>query len=245
MTKKVNFGNKQVDYEKKDGMVQDLFNTVAPYYDKMNDLMSLGYHRLWKEEFVFLSRIRPSNQVLEVASGSGDISLKLAKIIQKPGKLVITDPNKALLNIAKDKLMNNGFIASEFVTAFADSLPFPDNSFDRILISFGLRNVTDIPRVLREFYRILKPNGMLSILDFSRPNSKFMRYFLDAYSRFFILPLANIYVKDQPSYKYLVESIKKHPDQSALIQIINEAGFFDARYINLSHGITAVHQAYK
>lgn len=239
------FGKDKVGKDKKDEKVQSLFTKVAPVYDRMNDIMSLGWHRIWKKEFVYLSSINSDHTVLEVAAGSGDVSLTLAQIIKEPGMLYITDPNPHLLQQAKNKLLDNAHTSPKLICANAYQLPFEDNSFDRLLISFGLRNIADMQKALLEFNRVLKPNGKLSILEFSRPNTAIARALIDAWSKHFILPVAEAYCKDKPSYEYLIDSIRQHPPQKKLCKMLLSSHFAVANYVNLSLGITAVHTAIK
>jgi demethylmenaquinone methyltransferase/2-methoxy-6-polyprenyl-1,4-benzoquinol methylase len=240
------FGFRDVPVTEKAGLVGQVFHSVASKYDLMNDLMSMGIHRAWKRFAIEQMQLRPGLQVLDVAGGTGDLTKRIAPRIGKTGKVVLSDINSSMLEAGRDRLVDEGIVGNvEIVQANAESLPFPDNHFDRIIIGFGLRNVTHKDEALASMYRILKPGGQLLILEFSKPTLPGLGKIYDSYS-FNILPmLGKVVAKDEASYRYLAESIRKHPDQETLKQMMTDAGFERSHYFNLSGGIVAVHKGYK
>lgn len=240
------FGYGEVLIEDKSNRVADVFHSVAPHYDLMNDLMSFGMHRLWKGFTINQAALTRGQFVLDVASGTGDLAKPFAKIVGQSGKVVMTDINEAMLQVGRDRLIDAGIIGNvEYVQADAENLPFEDNHFDCITIAFGLRNVTDKARALRSMYRVLKPGGKLLILEFSHPKTPLLNKLYDLYSFNVIPKLGEIIAKDRASYQYLVESIRMHPNQERLKTLILESGFEDVEYFNLSGGIVALHKGYK
>jgi len=240
--KTVDFGYQKVSPEEKTARVRDVFDSVAGNYDLMNDLMSGGLHRLWKRFALAQTGLRPGQRALDVASGTGDLGAGLARQVGKDGLAVLTDINREMLSRGRDRLLDRG-LASQvaFVLANAECLPFPDRCFDCVTIGFGLRNVTDKPAALAAMRRVLKPGGRLLVLEFSKPTADILKPAYDAYS-FNILPrLGSIVAGDAPSYRYLAESIRMHPDQEALAAMMREAGFDDTRWHNLAGGIVALH----
>ncbi|MDP9133299.1 MAG: bifunctional demethylmenaquinone methyltransferase/2-methoxy-6-polyprenyl-1,4-benzoquinol methylase UbiE [Actinomycetota bacterium] len=239
--KTVDFGYERVSPEEKTSRVRDVFDSVAGNYDLMNDLMSGGMHRLWKRFALAQTGLRPGQQALDVASGTGDIGAGLARQVGRDGLAVLTDINREMLERGRDRLIDKGIAAQvEFVIANAECLPFPDRSFDCVTIGFGLRNVTDKPAALASMRRVLRPGGRLLVLEFSRPRPE-IRAAYDAYS-FNVLPrLGGIVAGDAASYRYLAESIRMHPDQETLAAMIREAGFDDCRWHNLAAGVVALH----
>ncbi len=239
--KTVDFGYERVSPEEKTARVRDVFDSVAGNYDLMNDLMSGGMHRLWKRFALAQTGLRPGQQALDVASGTGDIGAGLARQVGRDGLAVLTDINREMLERGRDRLIDKGIAAQvEFVIANAECLPFPDRSFDCVTIGFGLRNVTDKPAALASMRRVLRPGGRLLVLEFSRPRPE-IRAAYDAYS-FNVLPrLGGIVAGDAASYRYLAESIRMHPDQETLAAMIREAGFDDCRWHNLAAGVVALH----
>jgi demethylmenaquinone methyltransferase/2-methoxy-6-polyprenyl-1,4-benzoquinol methylase len=238
------FGFRKVAAEEKARLVAGVFTSVADKYDLMNDLMSLGVHRLWKRFTVELSGVGPGQAVLDVASGTGDLAAAFAERVGESGRVVATDINRAMLERGRDALLDRG-VGGNVSQALADAerLPFPDDSFDCVSIAFGLRNVTHIVAALTAMYRVLKPGGRLLVLEFSSPAAP-IRPFYDLYSKF--LPrLGKWVVNDADSYRYLVESIRMHPDQKKLKEMMIEAGFKHCDYYNLSGGIVALHRGYK
>jgi demethylmenaquinone methyltransferase/2-methoxy-6-polyprenyl-1,4-benzoquinol methylase len=240
------FGFKSVPKEQKVAMVADVFHSVAAKYDIMNDVMSMGIHRLWKRFTIDCSGVRPGQQVLDLAGGTGDITALFSKRVGPSGKVVLADINESMLNVGRDKLRDLGLINNiEFVQANAEALPFADNSFDIVSIGFGLRNVTDKDAALRSMFRVLKPGGRLLVLEFSKPQSKILSKTYDLYS-FRILPfMGQLIANDKESYQYLAESIRMHPDQETLKHMMQDAGFAEVSYHNLTGGIVALHRGYK
>lgn len=240
------FGYKSVPAEQKVAMVADVFHSVAAKYDIMNDVMSMGIHRLWKRFTIDCSGVRPGQQVLDLAGGTGDIAALFSKRVGANGKVILADINESMLNVGRDKLRDLGLINNiEFVQANAEALPFADNSFDIISIGFGLRNVTDKDAALRSMYRVLKPGGRLLVLEFSKPTHDWLSKAYDLYS-FRLLPfMGKLIANDKESYQYLAESIRMHPDQETLKQMMVDAGFAEVSYHNMTGGIVALHRGYK
>ncbi|GLX80719.1 bifunctional demethylmenaquinone methyltransferase/2-methoxy-6-polyprenyl-1,4-benzoquinol methylase UbiE [Thalassotalea eurytherma] len=240
------FGYKTVEAENKASMVADVFHSVAAQYDVMNDLMSFGIHRLWKRFTIDASGVRPGNKVLDLAGGTGDLTAKFSQIVGKDGQIILADINSSMLNVGRDKLRDRGLVQNiEYVQANAEFLPFEDNTFDIITIAFGLRNVTDKDKALRSMYRVLKPGGRLLVLEFSKPEHEILNKAYDFYS-FNILPkMGELVAKDGESYQYLAESIRMHPDQDTLENMMKSAGFEQTTYKNLTGGIVALHKGYK
>lgn len=244
--KTTHFGFQTVDFDEKQKKVGAVFESVAKNYDLMNDLMSFGVHRLWKRFAVLRSVVREGYCVLDLAGGSGDLTRLLSKKVGSTGHVVLADINSAMLAVGRDRLLDEGFCNNiHFVEANAEYLPFNANQFDCITMAFGLRNVTDKSRALSSMYRVLKPGGRLLVLEFSSPTIDALKPFYDWYS-FKVLPkLGEWFAQDADSYRYLAESIRMHPAQDELKIMIEEAGFEDCDYLNLSGGIVAIHTAYK
>ncbi len=240
------FGYQQVPLAEKAKRVAAVFSSVATQYDLMNDLMSAGVHRLWKRFTVDLSHVRPGQQILDLAGGTGDLAGIFASKVGPTGNVCLGDINSQMLCVGRDRLLDRGITQNVHYTQLnAESLPFPDNSFDCVSIAFGLRNVTQKDVALKEMYRILSPAGRLLILEFSKPIIGLLETLYDAYS-FNILPKLGAWVTgDAKSYQYLVESIRKHPDQLTLKNMLGIAGFDHCEYHNLSGGIVALHRAWK
>lgn len=240
------FGFEEVRKEDKARRVRAVFDSVAGRYDLMNDLLSGGAHRLWKRFTLSLTGLRPGSRVLDVAGGTGDLAVGLARQVGKSGLVMLTDINASMLAAGRDRLINAGLVANVLcVQADAERLPFPDASFDCVTIGFGLRNVTDKPRALSAMRRVLKPGGQLLVLEFSKPATAALGSVYDAYS-FKLLPLlGRIVAGDADSYRYLAESIRRHPDQETLLGMLRDAGLEDCRYHNLMGGIVAVHRGYR
>jgi demethylmenaquinone methyltransferase/2-methoxy-6-polyprenyl-1,4-benzoquinol methylase len=241
----VDFGYQKVPESEKSARVAEVFSSVAGRYDLMNDLMSLGTHRLWKRFTLALTGLKAGQRALDVAGGTGDLTLGLARQVGKAGSVVLADINAAMLAHGRDRLIDAGCGAEVcYVRADAERLPFADHSFDCITIGFGLRNVTHPEAALASMHRVLRPGGQLLVLEFSRPVAPLKRLY-DAYS-FGVLPLlGRLVAQDAGSYRYLAESIRRHPDQETLLGMLRTAGFGEARYHNLSGGIVAVHRGYK
>lgn len=240
------FGYQQVPIAEKVAKVAEVFHSVAPKYDLMNDLMSFGIHRWWKHFAVHLSTVRAGQKVLDIASGTGDLAIQLAKRVGSEGLVVLSDINASMLNQGRQRLLDLGIVDNvTYIQANGESLPFPDNSFNCITISFGLRNITDKAAALSAFYRALKPGGQLLILEFSHPTLPGLKSIYDVYS-FQILPwLGKLVAQDADSYRYLAESIRMHPDQETLLQMLTDTGFENCQYHNLTGGIVALHRGYK
>jgi demethylmenaquinone methyltransferase/2-methoxy-6-polyprenyl-1,4-benzoquinol methylase len=240
------FGFEKVPWAEKAGRVRAVFSSVAGKYDVMNDLMSLGVHRLWKQFTLSLTGLRAGQTALDVAGGTGDLVRGLARQVGKTGRVVLSDINLSMLEAGRDRLLDSGHAGNvECVLADAERLPFADASFDCLTIGFGLRNVTDKAAALASMYRVLKPGGQLLVLEFSKPVAPGLKPLYDAYS-FNLLPLmGRLVAKDSASYRYLAESIRMHPDQETLLGMLAAAGFSHTRYHNLTGGIVAVHRGYK
>ena len=246
MNKKTHFGYKEVKETEKASLVSEVFTSVANKYDIMNDLMSLGIHRLWKRFTIELSAVREDHRVLDLAGGTGDLSRLFSKRVGRNGEVVLTDINESMIKIGRDKLTDYGYIENiKFVQGDAQTLPFQNNYFDCVSIGFGLRNVTDKMLALKSIYNTLKPSGRLIILEFSKPSSTLISDIYDAYS-FKILPkIGKLVANDEESYQYLAESIRMHPDQKELLNMLRETGFKDCQYHNMANGIVAVHVGMK
>ena len=240
------FGYKTVDRDDKQKLVAEVFQSVAGKYDLMNDLMSMGVHRLWKRFTIEMSAARPGQKILDIAGGTGDLTAKFAKIVGEQGLVVLADINDAMLEVGRDKLTDAGVCGNvDYVQANAEDLPFADNTFDCITIAFGLRNVTDKDKALRSMNRVLKPGGRLLILEFSKTDNPVLSKLYDAYS-FTALPvMGKLIADDADSYRYLAESIRMHPDQDTLEQMMKSAGFVQTDYHNMTGGIVALHKGIK
>ncbi len=240
------FGYSEVNTQAKAGMVAEVFHSVASRYDLMNDLMSAGIHRIWKRFTIELSGVRSGNAVLDIAGGTGDLAARFADIVGPTGQVVLADINDSMLKVGRDKLLDNGRLGNlEFVQADAQSLPFPDESFDCVTIAFGLRNVTDKDTALRSMLRVLKPGGRLLVLEFSKPVNPLLSKVYDTYS-FRLLPLmGRLVTNDADSYQYLAESIRMHPNQETLKDMMEDAGFSNCEYHNMTGGVVALHKGVK
>jgi demethylmenaquinone methyltransferase / 2-methoxy-6-polyprenyl-1,4-benzoquinol methylase len=244
--RKVDFGFEKVPWGDKAGRVRSVFASVAGNYDIMNDLMSFGVHRWWKAFTLSLTGLSQGQRALDVAGGTGDLAIGLLRQVGKSGQVVLSDVNPAMLEIGRDRLLDQGFSGNmECIIADAERLPFADNFFDCVTIGFGLRNVTDKAAALQSMYRVLKPGGQLLVLEFSTPVAPGLKPIYDAYS-FKVLPLlGRLVAKDEASYRYLAESIRMQPNQETLLDMLRTAGFVQARYHNLTGGIVALHRGYK
>lgn len=239
------FGYKSVAKDDKVNLVRGVFDSVADNYDIMNDLMSAGMHRLWKRSTVAEAGVKPGYRVLDLAGGTGDLAIAFAKQVGETGRVVLADINGAMLEQGRRRVVDAGVGGRvDIAQVNAEDLPFDDNSFDRIAIAFGLRNVTDKDAALREMFRVLKPGGKLLILEFSKPNESVQPAY-DLYS-FKVLPtLGKLVARDSESYQYLAESIRMHPDQETLQTMMEAAGFERCRFRNFSAGIVALHIGYR
>lgn len=244
--KTTHFGYKTVNVEEKADKVAEVFHSVAAKYDLMNDLMSGGVHRLWKRITIEMSGVRRGNKVLDIAGGTGDLTAKFSRIVGPEGTVVLADINDSMLKVGRDRLMDRGVVNNvTFSQADAQYLPFPDNTFDVITIAFGLRNVTDKDLALSSMLRVLKPGGRLLVLEFSKPSNPLLSKIYDTYS-FSILPkLGKLFADDADSYQYLAESIRMHPDQQTLQTMMDEAGFANTDFHNMTGGVVALHRGVK
>ncbi len=239
--KTANFGYSKVPYAERQQRVNQVFDSVARRYDLMNDLMSLGSHRLIKRFTIELSAVRAGHQVLDLAGGSGDMAMRFAPLVGAEGRVVLADINEDMLRVARDRIINRGLAGNiDIVRLNGEELSFADNSFDCVCIAFGLRNVTDQPKALADMRRVLKPGGRALVLEFSRVRHPLLGRAYDAWSK--LWPVAGgLVAGDAASYRYLVESIRVHPDQETLLGMLEAAGFEQCRYHNVMDGICAVH----
>lgn len=244
--KTTHFGFQDVPLQEKVQRVADVFHSVAQKYDLMNDLMSFGVHRLWKRFTIELSGVRPGHKVLDLAGGTGDLAAAFSPLVGSAGEVVLADINDSMIKVGRQRLVDEGIVGNvRYVQANAEELPFPDNSFDRVTIAFGLRNVTHKDKALQSIYRVLRPGGALLVLEFSKPTNAVVNNMYDKYS-FHVLPrLGKMITNDADSYRYLAESIRMHPDQETLLHMLEQAGFERCEYFNLSAGIVALHRGYK
>jgi demethylmenaquinone methyltransferase/2-methoxy-6-polyprenyl-1,4-benzoquinol methylase len=243
MSDNTHFGFETVPEDEKARKVGEVFHSVASRYDLMNDAMSVGMHRLWKRYTVETSGVRAGQKVLDIAGGSGDLSRLFAKKVGPSGEVVLTDINASMLTVGRDRLLDDG-LAVPALQCDAEKLPFTSNYFDCVIVAFGLRNMTHKDQALKEMQRVLKPGGKLLVLEFSKV-WKPLEQVYDAYS-FKLLPwMGKVLAKDEASYRYLAESIRMHPDQKTLTQMMLDAGFDKADYQNLSAGVVALHKGWK
>jgi demethylmenaquinone methyltransferase/2-methoxy-6-polyprenyl-1,4-benzoquinol methylase len=243
--KTTHFGFSDVPVGEKERRVRDVFDSVSDKYDLMNDMMSFGIHRLWKRFAINMAGLLPGQQVLDLAGGTGDLTRLMSPKVGRDGHIILSDINAAMLCNGRERLLDRGIQGNvTFAQANAEQLPFPDNSFDLVTMAFGLRNVTDKQRALHAIYRTIKPGGRLLILEFSRPVAA-LKPAYDFYS-FSILPrLGRLIAKDEDSYRYLAESIRMHPDQQTLKEMLERSGFERCDVHNLTGGIVAIHRGYK
>lgn len=240
------FGYQKVPVDEKAGRVRQVFDSVASRYDIMNDLMSLGIHRLWKRHAIALAGVRRGQRVLDLAAGTGDLSDRFSGIVGADGLVVMSDINASMLSVGRERLTDRGSVGNlSYALANAERLPFVSDFFDCVTIGFGLRNVTRKEHALEEMFRVLRPGGRALILEFSHPTSKPLSKVYDLYS-FNVLPtLGRLVTNDAESYQYLAESIRMHPDQETLRAMMESAGFERCQFFNLTGGIVAIHRGYK
>ncbi|MHB8405055.1 MAG: bifunctional demethylmenaquinone methyltransferase/2-methoxy-6-polyprenyl-1,4-benzoquinol methylase UbiE [Gammaproteobacteria bacterium] len=240
------FGFQEIPIAEKVRRVGQVFSSVADRYDLMNDLMSFGIHRLWKRFALSQTGLKPGQRALDVAGGTGDLTLGLAEQVGEDGRVLLADINAAMLENGRRRLVDAGIAGNVgYVQADAENLPFPDSYFNCITIAFGLRNVTRKEAALASMYRVLKPGGKLLILEFSKPTLPGLKPVYDFYS-FKVLPqIGKRVARDEASYRYLAESIRVHPDQETLKTMMAAAGFERCSYFNLSGGIVALHRGYR
>jgi demethylmenaquinone methyltransferase/2-methoxy-6-polyprenyl-1,4-benzoquinol methylase len=240
------FGSRSVSEKEKTSLVEDVFRSVATRYDLMNDVMSLGVHRLWKDFAVGRSGVRRGQVVLDVAAGSCDLTHRFVKRVGDEGRVVAVDVSRPMLQRGKSRMIDTGMIRNvSYVLSNAENLAFDDQQFDCVSIGFGLRNVTRIQSALGSMFRMLRPGGRILVLEFSHPSSKLLSHFYDRYSFSVIPRIGRVITGDERSYRYLVESIRQHPDQETLRKLMGEAGFEDVYYHNLSGGIVALHVGFR
>ncbi len=245
-SEETHFGYRKVATEEKADLVRGVFDSVASRYDLMNDLMSMGVHRLWRRFTVDLSGVRAGQRVLDLASGTGDLADRFAGLVGPEGLVVMSDINANMLITGRDRMADRGHAGNlAYAQINAEALPFPDNSFDCITIGFGLRNVTDKQKALNAMFQALRPGGRTLVLEFSKPVIKPLEKIYDLYS-FSLLPkIGKLVTRDEDSYRYLAESIRMHPDQETLREMMEQAGFENCDYHNLTGGIVAVHRGFK
>ena len=240
------FGFKKVPLEEKKKLVGNVFSSVANKYDLMNDAMSLGVHRLWKRDFVRKAKLRPGMKCLDVAGGTGDIAMLMAREVTDKGKVIVFDINKEMLDVGKDRVVDRGFIGPiKFTRGNAESLPFEDDAFDVATVGFGVRNVTQLEKAFKEMIRVVRPGGKVMCLEFSHPTNALFSKVYDFFSFNVIPEIGNAVTKDRESYRYLVESIRKFPDQESLKKILEDCDLYKVKYYNLTNGIAAIHMGYK
>ncbi len=240
------FGFKDVNANEKVKLVKGVFDSVADKYDLMNDVMSMGVHRLWKQATIARSGIRPGDTVLDLAGGTGDLTLKFSRKVGPEGKVILGDINESMVRVGRDRLIDEGVDGNvDYAITNAEFLSFPDNTFDLVTMAFGLRNVTNKDKALEEIYRVLKPGAKLMVLEFSQVDNAMLKKLYDTYS-FQIMPMmGKLIANDEESYRYLAESIRMHPDQETLKSMMLDAGFDSVTYHNMTGGVVALHIGYK
>ena len=239
------FGYQQVPVAEKQQRVAEVFRSVAQRYDIMNDVMSMGSHRLIKRFTIELSALRKGHKVLDLAGGTGDLAMKFAPIVGEQGQVVLADINDAMLQVGRDRVIDKGLASIiDFAQVNAETLPFADNTFDCVCIAYGLRNVTDKDKALASMARVLKPGGRVVVLEFSKPRNPLLGRAYDVYSN--LWPVAGKMITgDSESYRYLVESIRVHPDQETLLGMMENAGLVNCRFHDVMNGICAIHIGFK
>jgi demethylmenaquinone methyltransferase/2-methoxy-6-polyprenyl-1,4-benzoquinol methylase len=243
---KASFGYRDVPASEKAGLVARVFESVAPRYDLMNDLMSAGVHRLWKNTMVDVLNPRRGEKFLDVAGGTGDIAFRIARRVGDSAEVTICDINPAMLEVGRDRAADRGLLRGlTWTTGDAESLPFPERSFDAYTIAFGLRNVTDIDKALREAFRVLRPGGRFLCLEFSKVTSAPLGRAYDAYSARALPLLGRVIARDAGSYRYLHESIRRFPPQRELARRLSDAGFERVAWRNLTLGVVALHSGWR
>ena len=242
---KTNFGFKEVDSDMKANLVGNVFDTVSGNYDLMNDLMSFGIHRLWKRITIETTGIRNDFKVLDLAGGTGDMVKLMREKISEKGTLILSDINASMLEEGRNRLIDQGIEDVHMAQIDAQFLPFEDDTFDLITIAFGLRNVTHKEKALQSILKALKPGGKLVILEFSKPQNEVFREIYDLFSFEVIPKIGELIAKTEESYRYLAESIRMHPTQEELKEMLEKSGFTKCKYENLTNGIVAIHSGQK
>jgi ubiquinone/menaquinone biosynthesis methyltransferase len=246
---KTHFGFKEIDREYKSGLVKNIFSRVAKKYDLMNDLMSGGSHRLWKNQMIKQIDFINNMQIIDLAGGTGDIAISMAKIIESKGlncQIEIVDINPQMLEVGRSRAVDNNLFKSlNFVESDGENLPYPDETFDLFTIAFGIRNFTNIDKGLKEANRVLKKGGKFLCLEFSKVDDIFLQKIYDTYSFKIIPKIGEFVLQDGESYQYLVESIRKFPDQKTFKKMIEEVGFREVSFKNLTFGVCAIHSGIK
>ena len=246
MTDKTHFGYQTVETAQKKELVGAVFDSVAERYDVMNDFMSMGIHRLWKRYAINQTGVRYAHKVLDLAGGTGDLAAKLSERVGEDGTVVLADINESMLSVGRDRLIDEGRVQNiRYTLADAETLPFAENSFDCVTMAFGLRNVTDKQRALESIFSTLRPGGRLLVLEFSKPVLPVLSKAYDAYSFTALPALGKLVAGDSESYRYLAESIRKHPDQETLKSMMQQAGFERCDFHNMTGGIVALHKGFK
>lgn len=246
MEDKTHFGYQTVETVKKKELVGEVFDSVADRYDVMNDLMSFGVHRLWKRFTINQTGVRTGQCVLDLAGGTGDLAAKLYERVGSKGTVVLSDINQSMLANGRDRMINSGIVGNmQYALADAEQLPFAENSFHCVTMAFGLRNVTNKQRAIESIYSTLKPGGRLLVLEFSKPVLPLLSKAYDAYSFSALPAMGKLVANDADSYRYLAESIRKHPDQDTLLGMMEQAGFERCEYHNMTGGIVALHKGFK
>ncbi len=240
------FGFQTIQAEEKASRVRAVFDSVANKYDLMNDLMSFGVHRLWKRQVTKICGVRKGCKMLDLAAGTGDLSARFSRLVGLDGLVVFSDINNAMLEQGRSRMLDEGHVDNiRYIQTDAQRLPFPDDYFNCVTIGFGLRNITHKQLALEAIYRVVKPDGRLMVLEFSKPTSKILQAIYDLYSFYLMPKIGKLFTKDEDSYRYLAESIRMHPDQETLKQMMQQAGFERCEYFNLTGGIVAIHRGYK
>lgn len=240
-----NFGFKKVSEEEKVSLVNDVFTSVTKNYDLMNDLMSFGLHRVWKDYFLHCSNIKSGDTVLDLAAGTGDVTKLIHKIVGDKGQVISCDINFDMIEHGRNNLIDKGIIKNiDYVQSDALNLAFKTNSFDHVTMAFGLRNTANIGNALDSIYRVIRPGGSIQILEFSTPE-KIIEKPYSLFLQNFIPNLGSFIAKDKASYEYLAESIKTHPSQTEILELMNKSGFINNKYNNLLFGVVAIHRGYK
>lgn len=244
--KTTHFGYQQVPWQEKQKKVAGVFRSVARRYDLMNDLISMGSHRILKRFTIEMAGVRPGHKILDLAGGTGDLAIKFSRLAGDSGQVVLADINDEMLDVGRDRVFDAGCAHNtQIVQVNGECLPFADNTFNCVTIAFGLRNITDKDKALRSMLRVLKPGGRLLVLEFSKPANAHISKIYDAYS-FAVWPrLGKMIVGDAESYQYLAESIRMHPDQETLKRMISDASFVGSEYFNMLGGIVALHRGFK